>query len=73
MEEGTYYTYAGLPPSQDLDDGRTGSLLSDILSYPYYPQVDAEARSHILCDTLPIVDLHRYSGQYHSFISFVTV
>lgn len=53
--EGTYYAYAGLPPSQGslvLDDGRTGPLLSNILSYPYYPQVNAEARNHILCDAL---------------------
>jgi hypothetical protein len=51
MEEGTYYAYAGLPPSQlapVLDGRRTGPLLSDILPYPYYPQVNAEARKHIL-------------------------
>jgi hypothetical protein len=61
MEEGTgtYHAYAGLSPSQGpplLDDGQTGSLLSDIFPYTYYPQVHAEARNHILCDALPIVN-----------------
>jgi hypothetical protein len=59
MEEGTYYTYAGLPPSQGppvLDEGWTRSLLSDSFLYPYYALVNAEARNHILCDALFIVN-----------------
>lgn len=55
MEEGAYYDNAGLPPSQGppvLDDGRTGSLLSDILSYSYYSQVLSEARNYIPCHAL---------------------
>jgi hypothetical protein len=59
MDEGTYYAYAGLPPSQGppiLDDGQTGSLSSDSPLYPYYPQVNVEARNHIHCDPLLIVN-----------------
>ena len=58
MEVGANYAYAGLPPSQGppvLDDGRMGFLLSDVLLHTYYPQVNAEARNHILCDSLLIV------------------
>jgi hypothetical protein len=61
MEEAYYYAFAGLPPSQGppvLDDGRPGSSLSDTFLYPYYPLVNAEARSHILYDALLIVNLH---------------
>jgi hypothetical protein len=59
MEEGTYYAYGSLPPSRGppvLDDEQTGSLLSDILPYLYYPQVDAEARNYILCGALLFVN-----------------
>ncbi len=76
MEEGTYYAHAGLPPCQGppvLNGRRTGSFLSDILPYPYHPQVNAEAREHILCDALLIVNQHGYSGPYKWFNFFVTV
>jgi hypothetical protein len=56
-----------------LGDGRTSSLLSYIFLYPYYPQVNAEARNHILCDALLIVNSHGYSGLYHRFNCFVVV
>jgi len=63
------YAYAGLPPSHGppvLDDRRMDSLLSDILRYPYYPQVNAEARNHIFCDALLIVNEHGYPVWSHS-------
>ena len=59
MDEGSYYTYTGLLPSQGplvLGDGRTDSSLSDIPSYPYFPHVNAEVRSHSLRDALLIVN-----------------
>ena len=54
MDGGTFSVYAGLPPGQGpqvSDDGAMGSLLSDILLYSYYAQVNAEVRNRILCDT----------------------
>ena len=70
--DGTYYDHTGLPPSQNssvINDGRKGSLYL----YPYYPQINTEARNHILCDVLLIVNQHGNSGQYRWFIIFVTV
>jgi hypothetical protein len=59
MDEGTYFAYASLPPSQGqpvLDDGQTGSLSPDGPLYPFHPQVNVEARSHILCDAVLMVN-----------------
>ena len=62
MKEGTYnYAFPGFPSSHGplapvLGDGQTSSLLSDIHPYSYYPQINAEARNHILYDALPIVN-----------------
>lgn len=59
MEVGANYAYAGLPPSQGppvLDDGQMGFLLSDVHLHTYCPPVNAEARNHILCDSLLIVN-----------------
>jgi hypothetical protein len=58
MEGGIYFPYTARPQGPPvLDEGWTGSQLTDLPQYPPYPQIIAEARHLIRCDAPPLYQL----------------